>query len=79
MDENDNVIPVTDLEFAIEPESIIPMKFSGSFWIPALIGFILGSLLVAILSRFTGKGGNGKSKKGKSSREPERYSVQKDL
>ena len=79
MDENDNVIPVTDLEFEIDPESIIPMKLNGSFWIPALIGFILGSLLVAVLFRFTGKGGNGKSKKEKSNREPERYSAQKDL
>ncbi len=78
-DENDNVIPVTDLEYEIEPESIIPVKLNGSFWIPALIGFILGSLLVAILSRFTGKGGNGKSTREKSSRAPARYSAQKDL
>jgi len=79
LDENDNIIPVTDLEFEIEPESIIPMKITGSFWIPVLIGFILGSLLAAALCRFTGKSGNGKPKRGESRRDPSKYSTQKDL
>ncbi len=79
LDENENVIQVTDLEFEIGPESIIPLKLDGTLWIPMLIGFILGSLLAAILFRFTGKGGNGKSKREKSNREPSKYSTQKDL
>jgi predicted nucleic acid-binding Zn-ribbon protein len=79
LDENENVIPVTDLEFEIGPKSIIPLKLSGSIWLPLLIGFVIGSLLVAILFRFTGKGGNGKSKREKSSRDPSKYSTQKDL
>ena len=79
LDDNDNVIPVTALEFEIEPKSILPMKITGSFWIPVLIGFILGSLLAAALCRFTGKRSNGKSKREKSSRDPSKYSTQKDL
>lgn len=79
LDENDNVIPVTALEFEIEPGSIIPMKITGSFWIPVLIGFILGSLLAAVLCRITGKSRDGKSRREKSRKDPSKYSTQKDL
>ncbi len=79
IDENENHVPVTALEFEIEPESIIPLKLTGSPWIPGLIGFILGSLLVLILLRLTGKKSNGAPKKEKSKRDPSAYSTQKDL
>ncbi len=79
LDQNDNVIPVTDLEFEISPKSIIPLNIKGSFWIPALIGFILGSLLMAVLIRLTGRSSNGKPRKGTSRRDPSSYSTQKNL
>jgi predicted nuclease with TOPRIM domain len=79
LDENENIVPVTELEFEIEPESIIPIKIAGSFWIPVLIGFILGSLLVAILFKFTRERSNGRSKREKTRKDPSKYSTQKDL
>ncbi len=79
LDENENIVPVTELEFEIEPVSIIPMKITGSFWVPMLIGFILGSLLVAILFQLTGKRSNGKSRREKTRKDPSKYSTQKDL
>lgn len=79
LDQNDNVIPVTDLEFEISPKSIIPLNIKGSFWIPALIGFILGSLLMAVLIRLAGRSSNGKPRKGTSRRDPSSYSTQKNL
>lgn len=79
LDQNDLEIQVTDLEFEIDPESIIPFKLNDSFWIPGLIGFILGSLLAVILLRLTGKKNSGGSKKTRPRRDTSTYSTQKDL
>ena len=80
VDSNQNAVPVTELEFSIEPESIIPLKLGGSIWIPALAGFILGSLLALLLVGLTGKKKNGGGpRKEKPRRDPSAYSTQKDL
>jgi len=79
LDQNDLPIKVTDLELEIGPESIIPLDLQGSFWIPALIGFILGSLLAAVLLRLTGKKNSAPPPKNRSRRDPSTYSTQKNL